>query len=402
MLPLPSPWWRHWRWPPAARSSIPPRSRPAPGAARRSAAPATWSSPVIPPFPALRPTVRLLGRPTRWSSPATAPRRRRASATPPGRRPRVAARARAAPRPPTRPRGRPGAPGEPGTPRSCDGFDDDQPGVTSSTITVANVSDISGPVPGIFESARQGTKAYLAYFNATQKLCGRRLELLELDSRADAGADQQAYARACTETFAAVGSMSAFDSGGAATAAEVRPAGHALHRGQPRAHEVLHLLLRRSPSRPGSCRARCPTTSPASTRTRPSTPRCSTSTPVRRWSTPHRSRRAGRPQGWKVDYFQAIDVSEFNFAPYVQQMKDKGIKLVYYVGPYQNTIKLQQAMKQQGFDPEYYLQDSTIYDAKYAEQAGDLPRAPTPTPTSRCSTTAAMRRCSSTAPTSSR
>jgi hypothetical protein len=101
---------------------------------------------------------------------------------------------------------------------SCDGFDNDQPGVTSSTITVANVSDISGPVPGIFESARQGTKAYISYFNATQKLCGHSIKLLELDSRADAGADQQAYARACAETFAAVGSMSAFDSGGAATA----------------------------------------------------------------------------------------------------------------------------------------------------------------------------------------
>ena len=34
----------------------------------------------------------------------------------------------------------------------------------------------------------------------------------------DAAADQQAYASACEETFAMVGSMSAFDSGGAGTA----------------------------------------------------------------------------------------------------------------------------------------------------------------------------------------
>ncbi|MGA8846562.1 MAG: ABC transporter substrate-binding protein, partial [Nocardioides sp.] len=83
-------------------------------------------------------------------------------------------------------------------------------------------------------------------------------------------------------------------------------------------------------------------------------------------------KKAFETTGWKIDYFQGIDVAEFNFAPYVQQMKDKGIELVYYLGPYQNTIKIQQAMKQQGYQPEIYLQDSTIYDQKYVEQAGDL------------------------------
>src|SRR3546814_16225545 len=41
---------------------------------------------------------------------------------------------------------------------------------------------------------------------------------MALDSRTDAGADQQAYAKACESSFAAVGSMSGFDSGGAGTA----------------------------------------------------------------------------------------------------------------------------------------------------------------------------------------
>ena len=44
------------------------------------------------------------------------------------------------------------------------------------------------------------------------------LQLTTLDSRTDAGADQQAYSKLCETVFAAVGSMSAFDSGGAATA----------------------------------------------------------------------------------------------------------------------------------------------------------------------------------------
>jgi hypothetical protein len=45
---------------------------------------------------------------------------------------------------------------------------------------------------------------------------------------------------------------------------------------------------------------------------------------------------------------------------------------VVYVGPYQNTVKLQQAMDQQDFDPTVFLQDATIYDERYVEQAGSL------------------------------
>jgi ABC-type branched-subunit amino acid transport system substrate-binding protein len=51
-------------------------------------------------------------------------------------------------------------------------------------------------------------------------------------------------------------------------------------------------------------------------------------------------------------------------------MKDKGIRFVVYMGPYQNTVKLQQAMKQQGFEADVFLQDSTIYDQGYVDQAG--------------------------------
>ncbi len=83
-------------------------------------------------------------------------------------------------------------------------------------------------MPGLFVAARQGTQAFVNYFNATEKLCGRSLKLLPLDSRADAGADQQAYATACDQAFAAVGSVSSFDAGGAATAQKLRPARHPL------------------------------------------------------------------------------------------------------------------------------------------------------------------------------
>jgi len=253
---------------------------------------------------------------------------------------------------------------------SCDGFKN-QTGITDDKIVIANASDISGPVPGIFESAQQATRAYAAYVNSTGDICGRKLEVTLLDTRADAGADQQAYTRACAEAFAAVGSMSAFDSGGAGAA------------------EGCGLPDMRSTS-VNPERTQCSTcfsTQSVNVGLVPSVvPRFFLS--KYKSSTEHvgllyinagaappnavKFRDAWTKAGWNIDVFAGIDVSEFNFAPYVQQMKDAEVDLVVYVGPYQNTVKLQQAMDQQDFDPTVFLQDATIYDERYVEQAGSL------------------------------
>jgi ABC-type branched-subunit amino acid transport system substrate-binding protein len=209
------------------------------------------------------------------------------------------------------------------------------------------------------------------YFNSTNSLCGHKLEVKLLDTRADAGADQQAYSVACSDAFAAVGSMSAFDSGGAAVAEDC---------GLPDLRSTAV-----TPQR-SSC-STCFSTQSVSVNLVPS------AVPTyflknHREATKHVAllyinagaavpnaesfKTAWGKAGWNIDVFQGIDVSEFNYAPYVQQMKDKGIKLVTYIGPYQNTVKLQQAMQQQGFKPDVYFQDATIYDKRYVEQAGSL------------------------------
>jgi len=254
---------------------------------------------------------------------------------------------------------------------SCDGFDNDQTGVTADTITLANSVDISGPVPGLFESAQQGMRAFVAYFNATEELCGHKLEVLALDSRSDAGADQQAYQRACDESFAAVGSQSAFDFGGAATAQSC---------GLPDLRAYSLTTDRRNCTtcyaaygvRPGQV----PNAMPQFwVKKEPDAVKHVAMLYVNAGAAPENAsafRKAWTANGWNIDIFQGIDVSEFNYAPYVQQMKDKGIEFVNYIGPYQFTVKLQQAMAQQGFAPKVFLQDATIYDAAYVEQAGEL------------------------------
>ncbi len=252
---------------------------------------------------------------------------------------------------------------------SCDGFKN-QTGITDSTITLANISDISGPVPGIFESAQQATRAYVEYFNSQGTLCGRKLSVTNLDSRADAGADQQAYTKACADAFAAVGSMSAFDSGGAGTAnscglpdirsVTVNPERQAC-KSCFAAYSIRTGLI------PDSASKWFAQKFPEAVQNAAVLYINAGAAPVNA-----KSMAAGyeKGAGWKVNYLQGIDVAEFNYAPYVQQMKAKGIRAVAYQGPYQNTVKLQQAMQQQGFKPDFFLQDPTIYDKRYLQQAG--------------------------------
>ncbi|MFN2562966.1 MAG: hypothetical protein ABR571_16945, partial [Jatrophihabitans sp.] len=99
---------------------------------------------------------------------------------------------------------------------SCAGFKNG-PGITSSTITIANSADLSGPVPQLFKSAQTAVTAFAAYFNSTSSICGRKLKVEGLDSATSESGDQQASSSACGSAFAMVGSMGAFDAGGADT-----------------------------------------------------------------------------------------------------------------------------------------------------------------------------------------
>jgi ABC-type branched-subunit amino acid transport system substrate-binding protein len=76
-------------------------------------------------------------------------------------------------------------------------------------------------------------------------------------------------------------------------------------------------------------------------------------------------------QGLHFDVVQGIDVAEFNYAPYAQQLKDKGVKAVFWTGAYQQSVRLAQAMQQIGYKPDIYLRDPTDYIPDYVESGGD-------------------------------
>ena len=251
---------------------------------------------------------------------------------------------------------------------SCAGFKNG-PGMTDKVIKIGNSSDISGPVPGLFEAAQKATQAYIAYFNSTSSICGRKLELTKLDSKTDAGADQQSYTKLCESVFAAVGSMSAFDSGGAGVAnscglPDMRTASVTAARNAcdscfgaqaAGAHEfsnaVPDFFVKNYHAASQKAAFLYLNAGAAAENAK-------------------YQQKVEEQRGMKFLYSAGIDVSDFNYGPYVQQMKSKGVQWVQFIGAYQQSVRLAQAMQSGDFHPQVRLYDPSVYDQNFIKTGG--------------------------------
>ena len=245
---------------------------------------------------------------------------------------------------------------------SCAGFRNTT-GITDSTITIANVADLSGPVPGLFKSAQAAVTAYLAYFNSTSSVCGRKLKLVSLDSGTSESGDQQASTSACGEAFAMVGSLSAFDAGGTNVVDQC---------GIPDLRTLTTEPLRfHSPMSYGVYSTAVPEI---------------TSVPFRYVKTlgdAYKSAgyvylnagaaiiqaqsfmKALTSLGYQIKDQIAIDVTSVpNYNGYATELKSDGIKYVEYTGAYQYAQKLKEAFEQQDYHPIFML-DPVAYDAGF-------------------------------------
>ncbi|MBA3654328.1 MAG: ABC transporter substrate-binding protein [Actinobacteria bacterium] len=88
-------------------------------------------------------------------------------------------------------------------------------GVTADTISIGNVSILSGPVPGFGRTSQAAVQAYVSYVNSQGGVCGRRLKLINSDDRFDGGANRAETERLTKQAFALVGNLSVVDDGGA-------------------------------------------------------------------------------------------------------------------------------------------------------------------------------------------
>jgi ABC-type branched-subunit amino acid transport system substrate-binding protein len=88
-------------------------------------------------------------------------------------------------------------------------------GVTATSITVGNITSISGVAPGLTQSAQQATQAWAAYVNSTGGICGRQIKVQPFDDGNDSGQNYADASQACSSDFAMVGNASGFDDGAA-------------------------------------------------------------------------------------------------------------------------------------------------------------------------------------------
>ncbi|MGH3737908.1 MAG: ABC transporter substrate-binding protein [Micromonosporaceae bacterium] len=251
---------------------------------------------------------------------------------------------------------------------NCAGFKNTT-GISASTIKVANSSDISGPVPGLMESAQQAVKAYVAYFNASQSICGRKLSLINLDSRTDTAGDQQSAVKACQEAFAMVGSLSAFDHGGAKTVTDcgipdLRAATvNTARQNAPVVYAANSVQVDEIPAVvPDYLKSKYPAAAKnaAFLYLNAGAAAANAHSWIAGW----------KKRGFTFTYTEGIETSEFNYSPYVTQMKSKDVKYVQFLGSYQHAVRLATAMQQQGFKPDVFLLDPTGYNINYVKSGG--------------------------------
>ncbi|MCU1594139.1 MAG: ABC-type branched-chain amino acid transport system periplasmic component-like protein [Frankiales bacterium] len=93
-------------------------------------------------------------------------------------------------------------------------------GVTATSITVGNVADASGPVPGLFKGAFTGTQAYFNMINSQGGVNGRQLKVDFGDGQLNCSANQSATQARVGKVFAFVGNFSLYDSCGAPVLAQ--------------------------------------------------------------------------------------------------------------------------------------------------------------------------------------
>ena len=87
-------------------------------------------------------------------------------------------------------------------------------GITKNSVTVGNVSIISGPVPGLFQGAPNGVKAYFDYINSQGGVNGRKLYVKSFDDAFSGTQNQSESTQIGNTMFGAVGSFSLFDNYG--------------------------------------------------------------------------------------------------------------------------------------------------------------------------------------------
>jgi ABC-type branched-subunit amino acid transport system substrate-binding protein len=241
-------------------------------------------------------------------------------------------------------------------------------GVTDTSITIANVATISGPIAGFGQTARNAVQAYFNYVNSQGGVCGRTLELATGDDRLDAGTNRAETQRLAGEAFAFVGGISVVDNGGAGVLAGTNIPDVTLSIGSER----MALPNNFSPN--------------------PIDPRAGgngTDAIMRHFAGqgvtsaavvyPAQADARARGQGYITDLRAAgiatidtyeVAITETNYVNVAQQIENKGSQLVITALEVSGMSRLAQAFQQVGYRPQVPFYGAQAYGNQFLELAG--------------------------------
>ena len=237
-------------------------------------------------------------------------------------------------------------------------------GLTASQIKIATLADVSGVQPGLFQSAHQGARAAAAYINSQGGVCGRQIEVMALDSKTDSGGNRSAMLEACDKAFAVVGSMSAFDDGSAGPGEEC---------GIPDMTAITTNLAKYNstntyPIYPQGPKGTSTTSARYIAKRYPDVIKKAAilwlNQAVTKANADNR-RKVWESVGFEFVMTAEVQVLEANYTRFVSEMESKGVQYVTMVADYQNIVRLQKTMRQQGYVPKVRDWDSVAYDVDY-------------------------------------
>jgi ABC-type branched-subunit amino acid transport system substrate-binding protein len=85
------------------------------------------------------------------------------------------------------------------------------PGITKTSVTIGTIADLTGPVPGLFQGAVDGVKAYDEYINSLGGINGRTINDTVKDSALSCSQDEAGATALAPKVFSIVGSFTLYD-----------------------------------------------------------------------------------------------------------------------------------------------------------------------------------------------
>lgn len=241
-------------------------------------------------------------------------------------------------------------------------------GITSNSVTVGNVSIISGPVPGLFEGAPNGVKAYFAYVNSKGGVDGRKLKVDSFDDGFSGSANRAYTQQAIAQDFAMVGNFSLFDSEGCLPLAQnpavpdvsvtLDPGTNAL----PNVYSVQPLSQGLSLGPLAYFRKHYPKD------TKVGTIVSNASTAVAQWA----GEKAGLEHaGYTIAYLHEVSPLQTDYTTDVINMRNDGVNVLYMTAlDWQVGALIMKAAYQQNWHPALVFSGGPLYAAQFINAAG--------------------------------